>query len=62
MKLLRVIIIWSIIPSYMAAGGAIGYGIDRWLHTFPFLTGVCLLIGFSLAIHDMLRLRKELFP
>jgi F0F1-type ATP synthase assembly protein I len=58
-KLLKIIAIWSLIPSYMMAGGAIGYGLDKWFNTFPLLTGVCLLVAFSLAIHDMMRLKKE---
>ena len=59
--LLKLIAIWSLIPSYSIAGGLIGYGLDRWLHTFPYITGVGLLIAFSLAVHDMLKLREEMF-
>ncbi len=59
-KLLKIIAIWSLIPSYMVAGGAVGYGLDKWFSTFPYLTGACLLVAFSLAIHDMMRLKKEL--
>ncbi len=59
---LRVIAVWSLIPTYMLAAGAIGYGLDRWLHTFPYLLLVCLLVGFGLAIRDMLKLTKELEP
>ncbi len=59
---LRVIAVWSLIPTYMLAAGAIGYGLDRWLHTFPYLLLVCLLGGFGLAIRDMLKLTKELEP
>jgi F0F1-type ATP synthase assembly protein I len=58
-KLLKVISIWSLMPSYLAAGGAIGYGLDKWLKTFPYLTGVGLFVGFCLAVRDMLRLKKE---
>jgi hypothetical protein len=47
------------IPSYLFAGGAIGYGLDKWLTTFPFLTGAGILVAFSLAVHDMLKLKKE---
>jgi F0F1-type ATP synthase assembly protein I len=55
---LKVIAIWSLIPSYSVAGGAIGYGLDRWFHTFPYLTGVGLIIAFGLAVRDMMRLRE----
>ena len=58
-KLLKIVAIWSLIPSYIAAGGAIGYGLDKWLATFPYLTGAGILVAFSLAVHDMMRLKKE---
>lgn len=58
--LLKILAVWSLIPTYMLAGGAIGYGLDRWFHTFPFVTAGGLLVAFSLAIRDMLALRKEL--
>ncbi len=57
---LKILAVWSLIPTYMLAGGAIGYGLDRWLHTFPFLMMACLLVGFGFAIRDMLKLSKEL--
>ena len=58
-KLLKIVAIWSLIPSYIAAGGAIGYGLDKWLTTFPFITGAGILVAFSLAVHDMMRLKKQ---
>ena len=58
---LKLIAIWSLIPTYSLAGGLIGLGLDRWLHTFPILTGAGLLIAFGLAIRDMLKLRDEVF-
>jgi F0F1-type ATP synthase assembly protein I len=58
-EFLKIIAIWSLIPSYLVAGGAIGYGLDRWLETFPYFTGAGLLLGLSLAVRDMLRLKKE---
>lgn len=58
-KLLKIVAIWSLIPSYIAAGGAIGWGLDKWLNTFPFITGAGILAGFGLAVRDMLRLKKE---
>jgi F0F1-type ATP synthase assembly protein I len=59
-ELLKLIAIWSLIPSYSIVGGAIGYGLDRWFLTFPYITGVGILIAFSLAVRDMLRLREEM--
>jgi len=58
---LKLIAIWSLIPSYSLAGGLIGYGLDRWLHTFPLITGAGIVIAFALAIRDMLRLRDDVF-
>jgi hypothetical protein len=58
-KLLKIVAIWSLIPSYIAAGGAIGYGLDKWLAIFPCLTGAGILVAFSLAVRDMMRLKKE---
>jgi F0F1-type ATP synthase assembly protein I len=57
---LRILVVWSLIPTYMLAGGAIGYGLDRWLKIFPLFTAVGLLVAFGFAIRDMLKLRKEL--
>jgi len=58
--LLKVVAIWSLIPSYSIAGGAVGYGLDRWFDTFPFLTSVGLLFALALAVRDMMRL-KDVF-
>lgn len=60
MRPLKLIAVWSLIPTYSLAGGLIGYGLDRWLHTFPLITGAGLVVSFGLAIRDMLRLREEM--
>lgn len=60
-EFLKVIAVWSLIPSYLVAGGAVGYGLDRWFRTFPYLTGVGLLIALGFAVRDMLRLRETVF-
>lgn len=59
--LLKLIAVWSLIPTYSLAGGLIGYGLDRWFHAFPVFTGAGLVIAFGLAIRDMLKLRDETF-
>lgn len=59
--LLKLIAVWSLIPTYSLAGGLIGLGLDRWLHTFPFLTGAGLVVAFGFAVRDMLKLRDEIF-
>jgi F0F1-type ATP synthase assembly protein I len=60
-ELLKLIGVWSLIPTYTLAGGLIGYGLDRWLGTFPLVTGAGILVAFGFAIRDMLRLRDEIF-
>lgn len=58
---LKLIAVWSLIPTYSLAGGLIGYGLDRWLHAFPVFTGAGIVVAFGLAIRDMLKLRDEIF-
>ncbi len=61
MRPLKLVAVWSLIPSYSLGGGLIGYALDRWLHTFPFITGAAIIVAFGLAIRDMLKLRDEIF-
>ncbi len=58
---LKLVAVWSLIPSYTLAGGLIGYGLDRWFHTFPIMLGAGIMVAFALAIRDMLKLRDEIF-
>jgi ATP synthase protein I len=37
-------------------GGAIGYGLDRWLHTKPILMIVFGIIGVAIGIRDALKI------
>jgi len=55
-----VIAVWSLVPSYLLAGGFFGYLVDRWLSIFPYITGVGLLIALAMAVRDMYRLRDEM--
>lgn len=57
---LRVMAVWSLVPSYAIAGGLIGYAADRWLDTFPYLTALGLLLALVLAVRDIYRLRGAL--
>ena len=59
-EFLRVIAVWSLIPSYLAAGGLIGYLMDRMLGWFPYVTGAGLLVALVMAVRDMYRLRDEM--
>lgn len=56
-EFLKVIAVWSLIPGYLLAGGFMGYAADKWLNTFPYLTGAGLILALVLAVRDMLRLR-----
>ena len=57
---LRIIALWSLIPSYAIAGGLLGYFADKWLDTFPYLTGLGLLLALVLAVRDIYRMRGAL--
>ncbi|MBE0476311.1 MAG: hypothetical protein IBX62_04330 [Coriobacteriia bacterium] len=57
-EFLRSIAVWSLIPSYLVAGGFFGYLADNWLGWFPYLTGAGLLFALFVAVRDMLRLRE----
>lgn len=59
-EFVKIIAVWSLIPSYMLAGGFIGYLVDRWLHWFPYMTGLGLLLALALAVRDMWRLKDEM--
>lgn len=60
-EFLRAIAIWSLIPSYLIAGGLIGYGLDRYFYTFPYITSGGLLLALGLAVRDVLRLKEMMF-
>jgi hypothetical protein len=57
---LRPIAVWSLIPSYLIAGGFLGYMADAWFHTFPYITGVGLILALIMATRDMLRLKDTM--
>ncbi len=57
---LRIIALWSLIPSYAIAGGLVGYFLDKWLGTAPWLMAVGLLGALVLAVRDVYRLRGTL--
>jgi hypothetical protein len=59
-EFLRVIAVWSLVPSYLLAGALLGYVADRAVGWFPYLTGAGLLVALVFAVRDMMRLRDEL--
>lgn len=44
-----------IMVATLAVGGTIGYFLDHWLHTKPYLMLVFGLLGFFAGLRDMLR-------
>lgn len=56
---LRILGYWAIIPGYIMAGAFIGWMLDSWLDTFPYLIGVSLLVALAMAVRDMNRLKDE---
>jgi ATP synthase protein I len=44
-----------IIVASIGVGGVIGYFLDQWLHTKPYLMLVFGLLGFIAGLRDMLR-------
>jgi hypothetical protein len=59
-EFLRIIAIWSLVPSYLLAGGLLGYLVDRFTGLFPYITGVGLLVALAMAVRDIYRLHGEL--
>ena len=43
-------------------GGLIGYGLDHWLHTKPYLMIIVGALGFFAAVRDMLRRLQKSSP
>jgi F0F1-type ATP synthase assembly protein I len=40
--------------------GAIGYGLDRWLHKLPLLTIILGFVGFGIGLRDVLKAASKL--
>lgn len=59
-EFLRIIAVWSLVPSYAVAGGIIGYVIDQLTGWFPYVTGAGLLVALAMAVRDIYRLRDEM--
>lgn len=56
---LRIMAVWSLIPSYAIAGAFLGYLADRAIGWFPYLTGAGLLLSLAFSVRDVMRLRDE---
>ena len=40
--------------------GAIGYGLDRWLHKLPLFTVILGFVGFGVGLRDVLKAASKL--
>ncbi|MDE3036900.1 MAG: AtpZ/AtpI family protein [Pseudomonadota bacterium] len=43
------------LASGLVVGAAVGYFIDRWLHTFPWFFIVCFFLGAAAGFRNLLR-------
>jgi ATP synthase protein I len=50
----------SELVASIAVGGLIGYGLDRWLGTSPWLFLVFFLLGFAAGILSVLRAYRQM--
>jgi len=44
-----------VLVGAVLVGGILGYFLDRWLHTKPYLMLVLGAVGFSVGVRDVLR-------
>ena len=49
-----------VLPACLAAGGGLGWLVDRWLGSFPAATAVLGLLGFAGGIWQLLREAERL--
>ena len=47
--------ILSVLIGYPLGGGLIGWALDQWLRTLPWLTLGLMFLGFGLAVREVLR-------
>jgi ATP synthase protein I len=47
--------ILSVLIGYPLGGGLIGWALDQWLQTLPWMTLVLMFLGFGLAVREVLR-------
>ena len=51
--------ILSVLIGYPLGGGLIGWAIDQWLGTLPWVTLGLMFLGFGLAVREMLRTTNQ---
>ncbi len=56
LRLLGDVLSWGwVLPACLAAGGGLGWLLDRWLGSFPAATALLGLVGFAAGIRQLLR-------
>ena len=51
--------ILSVLIGYPLGGGLIGWALDQWFGTMPWLTLAMMFLGFGLGVREMLRTAKQ---
>ena len=51
--------ILSVLIGYPLGGALIGWAVDRWLGTLPWVTLGLMFLGFGLGVREMLRTAKQ---
>ena len=51
--------ILSVLIGYPLGGGLIGWAIDQWLDTLPWVTLGLMFLGFGLAVREVLRTANQ---
>ena len=52
-------LILSVLIGYPLGGGLIGWAIDQWLGTLPWVTLGLMFLGFGLGVREMLRTANQ---
>ncbi len=56
LRLLGDVLSWGwVLPACLAAGGGLGWLLDRWLGSFPAATALLGVVGFVAGIRQLLR-------
>jgi hypothetical protein len=60
-EFVRIISMWSVIPTYLIAAAVLGYFVGHWIApaATPYIMGGFLLIALLLAVRDVARIRRE---
>ena len=51
--------ILSVLIGYPLGGALIGWAVDQWLGTLPWVTLGLMFLGFGLGVREMLRTAKQ---